>query len=101
MMPESRADFGSRLAHFVLDHCLLFWTVFRFRLSASKWTRAALEGTAVQISVTDAKAKLTELVRRAEADEEIILTRHGQPDARENRRAAVWPSVRLRPSCWV
>jgi prevent-host-death family protein len=25
----------------------------------------------VQISVTDAKAKLTELVRRAEADEEI------------------------------
>ena len=49
---------------------------------ASKWTRAALEGTAVQISVTDAKAKLTELVRRAEADEEIILTRHGQPVVR-------------------
>jgi prevent-host-death family protein len=72
MMLESRADFGSRLAHFVLDHCLLFWTVFRFRL----------ERTAVQISVTDAKAKLTELVRRAEADEEIILTRHGQPVVR-------------------
>jgi prevent-host-death family protein len=36
----------------------------------------------VQISVTDAKAKLTELVRRAEADEEIILTRHGQPVVR-------------------
>jgi len=30
MMLESRADFGPRLAHFVLDHCLLFWTVFRF-----------------------------------------------------------------------
>ena len=36
----------------------------------------------MQISVTDAKAKLTELVRRAEADEEIILTRHGQPVVR-------------------
>jgi prevent-host-death family protein len=30
------------------------------------------------ISVTDAKGQLTELVRRAEAGEEIVLTRHGQ-----------------------
>jgi len=30
-----------------------------------------------QISVTAAKAQLTELVRRAEAGDEIILTRHG------------------------
>jgi prevent-host-death family protein len=29
------------------------------------------------VSVTDAKAQLTELVRRAEAGDEIILTRHG------------------------
>ena len=36
----------------------------------------------MQISVTDAKAKLTELVRRAEAGDEIVLTRHGQPTAR-------------------
>ncbi len=36
----------------------------------------------MQISVTDAKAQLTELVRRAEAGEEIVLTRHGQPAAR-------------------
>jgi len=36
----------------------------------------------VQISVTDAKAQLTELVRRAEAGDEIVLTRHGQPAAR-------------------
>jgi prevent-host-death family protein len=36
----------------------------------------------MQISVTDAKAKLTELVRRAEAGDEIVLTRHGQPAAR-------------------
>lgn len=36
----------------------------------------------MQISVTDAKAQLTELVRRAEAGDEIVLTRHGQPAAR-------------------
>jgi prevent-host-death family protein len=32
----------------------------------------------MEISVTDAKAQLTELVRRAEAGDEIVLTRHGQ-----------------------
>jgi prevent-host-death family protein len=37
---------------------------------------------AVEVSVTDAKAQLTELVRRAEEGEEIVLTRHGQPAAR-------------------
>ncbi len=31
------------------------------------------------ISVSDAKAQLTDLVHRAEAGDEIILTRHGQP----------------------
>ena len=36
----------------------------------------------MQISVSDAKARLTELVRRAEAGEDIVLTRHGQPAAR-------------------
>ncbi|MBM3551576.1 MAG: type II toxin-antitoxin system prevent-host-death family antitoxin [Alphaproteobacteria bacterium] len=36
----------------------------------------------MKISVTEAKAQLTELVRRAEAGEEIILTRHDQPAAR-------------------
>jgi prevent-host-death family protein len=36
----------------------------------------------MRISVTDAKAQLTELVRRAEAGDEVILTRHGQPAAR-------------------
>ena len=36
----------------------------------------------MQISVPDAKGKLTELVRRAEAGEEVILTRHGQPAVR-------------------
>ncbi len=31
----------------------------------------------MQISVTEAKGQLTELVRRAEAGDEIVLTRHG------------------------
>jgi len=36
----------------------------------------------VQISVTDAKSQLTELVRRAEAGDEVILTRHGHAAVR-------------------
>lgn len=51
----------------------------------------------MQISVTDAKGQLTDLVRRAEAGDEIILTRHGQaavrlvpvkavPEAKERRK---------------
>ena len=36
----------------------------------------------MEISVTDAKAQLTELVRRAEAGEEVVLTRHGHPVVR-------------------
>src|SRR4051812_39604047 len=37
---------------------------------------------AVRISVSEAKGQLTELVRRAEAGEEVVLTRHGQPAVR-------------------
>jgi prevent-host-death family protein len=36
----------------------------------------------MRISVTEAKGQLTDLVRRAEAGDEIILTRHGQAAAR-------------------
>lgn len=36
----------------------------------------------MRISVTAAEGQLTELVRRAEAGDEIILTRDGQPAAR-------------------
>jgi len=36
----------------------------------------------VQISVTQAKGQLTELVRRAEAGDEVILTRHGHAAVR-------------------
>lgn len=64
----------------------------------------------MQISVTEAKGQLTELVRRAEAGADVILTRHGQarvrlvpihsrPDARSRRalmerlRASVNPTA--------
>ena len=40
-------------------------------------------------SVSDAKGRLTDLVRRAEAGDEIILTRHGQPAV---RLVAIQPS---------
>jgi len=36
----------------------------------------------MQISVTDAKAQLTELVRRAEFGDGVVLTRHGHPAVR-------------------
>ena len=36
----------------------------------------------MRISVTEAKGQLTDLVRRAEAGDEVILTHHGQPAVR-------------------
>lgn len=36
----------------------------------------------MKISVSDAKGQLTELVRRAEEGEDIVLTRHGRPIVR-------------------
>jgi prevent-host-death family protein len=33
----------------------------------------------MHIAISDAKAKLTDLVRRAEAGDEVVLTRHGRP----------------------
>jgi len=43
----------------------------------------------MKVSMTEAEGQLTELVRRAEAGDEVILTRHGHnaaPD-RKSRRA--------------
>lgn len=36
----------------------------------------------MQVSVTDAKGQLTELVRLAEAGEDVVLTRHGHAAVR-------------------
>jgi prevent-host-death family protein len=44
----------------------------------------------MRMSVTEAKGQLTELVRRAEQGEEVILTRHGHAAA---RIVAVKPTV--------
>lgn len=50
----------------------------------------------MHISVTDAKGKLTDLVRRAEAGDEVILTRHGQAAVRLTPVARKIPSEELR-----
>jgi prevent-host-death family protein len=36
----------------------------------------------MRVSVTDAKGQLTELVRRAEAGDDVVLTRHGHAAVR-------------------
>lgn len=36
----------------------------------------------MRVSVTEAKGQLTDLVRRAQAGDEVILTRHGQAAVR-------------------
>ncbi len=36
----------------------------------------------MEVSVTDAKAQLTELVRRAEEGDDVVLTRHGRAAVR-------------------
>jgi prevent-host-death family protein len=36
----------------------------------------------MRVAVTNAKGQLTELIRRAEAGEEVVLTRHGRAVAR-------------------
>ena len=57
----------------------------------------------MQIPLSDAKAKLTELVRRAEAGEEVVLTRNGKivarieaakPPVDKARRAAALDRIR-------
>ena len=36
----------------------------------------------MEVSVTEAKAQLSDLVRRAESGQDVILTRHGHPAVR-------------------
>jgi prevent-host-death family protein len=49
----------------------------------------------MRIAVTNAKAQLTELIHRAEAGEEIVLTRHGRAVVRlVPVEAAVAPAAR-------
>jgi prevent-host-death family protein len=49
----------------------------------------------MRVTVTSAKGRLTELVRRAETGEEVVLTRHGQAVVRfVPVEAAVAPEAR-------
>lgn len=50
----------------------------------------------MQVSLSDAKARLTELVRRAEAGDDVVLTRHGQPVIRLTPVSPVSSSEQLR-----
>ena len=62
----------------------------------------------MEIPIPDAKGRLSELVRRAEAGDEVVLTRHGQPAAKlvgvrriptdPVRRRAIIDAVRKRAS---
>jgi len=36
----------------------------------------------MRVSVSEAKGRLTDLVRRAEAGDDVVLTRHGRPAVR-------------------
>ena len=49
----------------------------------------------MRVAVTNAKGQLTELIRRAEAGEEVVLTRHGRAVVRlVPVEAAVAPAAR-------
>ena len=52
----------------------------------------------MHVAVSDAKAQLCDLVRRAEDGEEIILTRHGQPVValKPVKPASITPEARRR-----
>ena len=51
----------------------------------------------MEIPISEAKGRLTDLVRRAEAGDEVILTRHGQPAAKlvRARRIPTDPAERV------
>ena len=51
------------------------------------WTESMVYILAMEIPVSEAKGRLTDLVRRAEAGEDVVLTRHGRPAARLVARA--------------
>jgi prevent-host-death family protein len=50
----------------------------------------------MNVSVAEAKAKFSELLKRAEAGEEIVVTRHGKPVATIAGRTDIEPKKKLR-----
>jgi prevent-host-death family protein len=58
----------------------------------------------IQVNIAEAKAKLSELVARAEAGEEVVIARHGRPivaltpktpPQTGRRRIGVWEHLNL------
>ena len=47
----------------------------------------------MKVAMTDAKAQLTELVRLAEAGDDIVQTRHGHPVVRMTGQASPEPEA--------
>jgi prevent-host-death family protein len=45
----------------------------------------------IQVNIAEAKAKLSELVARAEAGEEVVIARHGKPVVTLTAKAAPAP----------
>ncbi|QPC86886.1 type II toxin-antitoxin system prevent-host-death family antitoxin [Mesorhizobium sp. NBSH29] len=56
---------------------------------------ASFEKDPETISIADAKARFADLVRRAEAGERIVLTRHGRPVAELTPSADSKPRKKL------
>jgi prevent-host-death family protein len=63
----------------------------------------------IQVNIAEAKAKLSELVARAEAGEEVVIARHGkpvvtltakaaQPETKKRRTLGVWAHLDLQPA---
>jgi prevent-host-death family protein len=60
----------------------LTWTTKWSKLNIRRLFNALDGPKEMRISVSEAKGQLTELVRRAEAGDEVVLTRHGHPAVR-------------------
>lgn len=54
----------------------------KVRTKISGAVNAARSSQAMNVPISEAKARLTDLVRRAEAGDEVVLTRHGRPVVR-------------------
>lgn len=62
----------------------------------------------IQVNIAEAKAKLSELVARAEAGEEVVIARHGkpvvtltaktEPAAKKRRVLGLWAHLDLHPA---
>jgi len=61
------------------------------------WSRTDIVGMTAQFNIAEAKAKLSELLDRALAGEEIVIARAGKPLA---RLAPMKPKAPRKPGAW-